>query len=200
MSDLPLAEYRQKSHQTAIAEQERANSQRVYAVLFELLQTSGVAQISLQQISKLSGISRTTLYRRWPSVDALILDAIADRVPAEIQLQPEMEARQAFSLMLHQLAYFLSSSLGRAFLKASLSIEDDISLQKRDALWQQRYQQITEIFQRLAPDHPNLDTVICMTLGSFYFQIFIRNEPADQPFIQSIVRSAQHLLQAKGDQ
>ena len=60
MSDLPLKKYRNKSQQALVSEQDRSNSQVIYEALFELLLSQGYANISLQQLSKLTGISRTT--------------------------------------------------------------------------------------------------------------------------------------------
>lgn len=200
MHDLPLIEYRKKSQQSLVAEQDRSNSQIVYDELYNLLLTQGYGSITLQQISKLTGISRTTLYRRWSSIDALILDAIAEKVQDFISIAAEIQPLDSLKTTLKQLAVFLQSPLGRAFLQASLSIQDEVSLRKRDDLWQQRYQQITTTFQRLlAQDKQGqcIDDIISMTLGSFYFHIFIQNQEVSDHFIDSIVRNTLTLLQSK---
>lgn len=197
MSDLPLEEYRKKSQKALIIEQDRSNSKLIYNVLFELLLSQGYGNITLQQISKLTGISRTTIYRRWSSIDALIIDAIASRVNDSISITTDLEPLDSLKIMLEQLAVFLQSSLGRSFLQASLSIKDEISLHKREILWQERYNLIAQAFQRLLPEgqeNQPIDDIISMTLGSFYFHIFIQNDKVNDDFIHSILKNSLALL------
>ncbi|WP_291374490.1 TetR/AcrR family transcriptional regulator [Acinetobacter sp. UBA6720] len=200
MSDLPLKKYRNKSQQALVSEQDRSNSQVIYEALFELLLSQGYANISLQQLSKLTGISRTTLYRRWSSLDDLIVDAIANKIQDSIEIPQELAPIDAFKIMLQQLAMFLQSPLGHSFLQASLNIKDEISIRKRQDLWHARYQLIAQSFQRLLPENQqqqNIHDIISMTLGSFYFQIFIENKKVDDSFINAVLRNSLTLLQSR---
>lgn len=200
MSDLPLKKYRNKSQQALVSEQDRSNSQVIYEALFELLLSQGYANISLQQLSKLTGISRTTLYRRWSSLDDLIVDAIANKIQDSIEIPQELAPIDAFKIMLQQLAMFLQSPLGHSFLQASLNIKDEISIRKRQDLWHARYQLIAQSFQRLLLENQqqqNIHDIISMTLGSFYFQIFIENKKVDDSFINAVLRNSLTLLQSR---
>ncbi|MFC3902677.1 transcriptional regulator, TetR family [Acinetobacter marinus] len=200
MRDLPLDEYRKKSQKSLISEQERSNSQLIYEALFAQLLSNGYGNINLQQLSKLTGISRTTLYRRWSSIDALIVDAIADKIQDEIAIPTDLEPVESLKVMLQQLAEFLQSPLGRAFLQAALAIKDEVTERKREALWQVRYQQIRQAFVRLLPTgkaHHDIDAIVKMTLGSIYFQIFIQNQQVDDAYIESILNHSMTLIQSK---
>lgn len=197
MSELPLEEYRKRSQQALIIEHDRSNSKVIYDVLFEQLLSQGYGNISLQQISKCTGISRTTLYRRWSSIDALIIDAIFDRVNDSISITTDLEPLDSLKIMLDQLALFLQSSLGRSFLQASLSIKDEVSIYKREILWQERYSLIKQAFQRLLvgeKENQPIDDIINMTLGSLYFHIFIQNKKVNDDFINSIIKKSLFLL------
>lgn len=200
MSDLPLKQYRQKSQDAAIHQQERASDSIIFAVLFQLMLEQSYESINLQQISKLTGISRTTLYRRWVSIDALTLDAIANKIQGSIRFetfnQPELELKYVFT----QLAIFLKSPLGHAFLQASLRINDEISEHKREHLWQKRYSEIYNLFEKIIPlnstfDPKHLHNVISMALGSFYFQIFIHKAEVTDQFIETILAKTLLLLE-----
>ena len=198
MTDLSLEEYRKKSQQFNVVEQERAHSQRIYHALFDLIMIQDYRSISLQQIYKITEISRTTLYRRWASIDELLLDAIADQVEHNIVIDEGVPAHDSLKMMLKGLAEFLQSSVGRAFLQASLAIRSEVSLEKRDMLWQTRYAQIYQVFQRLVSEGKTVqisDDLISMVLGSFYFHIFIKNMRVDDAFIESIYNKTLILLQ-----
>ncbi len=47
----------------------------VLATTFELLTKSGLAGVSVDEVSRRSGVAKTTIYRHWPSREALLLDA-----------------------------------------------------------------------------------------------------------------------------
>src|SRR5579871_945268 len=53
-----------------------ARSKRVVlAAAHELLTESGLSGVSVDEVSRRSGVAKTTIYRHWPSREALLLDA-----------------------------------------------------------------------------------------------------------------------------
>lgn len=55
---------------------ERAEKAIIEATLDLLAEESGVAGLSIEAVAARAGVGKTTIYRRWPSKDALILDAL----------------------------------------------------------------------------------------------------------------------------
>lgn len=47
----------------------------VLATTYELLTKSGLGGVSVDEVSRRSGVAKTTIYRHWPSREALLLDA-----------------------------------------------------------------------------------------------------------------------------
>lgn len=47
----------------------------VLAETYRQLSRSGLANVSIDEISRVSGVSKTTIYRHWPSRSALLIDA-----------------------------------------------------------------------------------------------------------------------------
>lgn len=199
MNDSSLEIYRKKSQQTLISEQDRTNSDIIYTAVFRLLVSEGYGNISLQQISKLTGISRTTIYRRWASIDALIINAIANKINDSIDIPTDQNSEENLKNLLVNLANFLQSPLGHAFLQASLGIKDEISLSQRDTLWQERYNLIYQVFNQINSniEQQMLNDIISMTLGSIYFHVFIKNQQVDERYIESITKITLNLLKVK---
>lgn len=199
MNNSSLEIYRKKSQQTLISEQDRTNSDIIYAAVFRLLVSEGYGNINLQQISKLTGISRTTIYRRWASIDALIINAIANKINDSIDIPTDQNSEENLKNLLVNLANFLQSPLGHAFLQASLGIKDEISLSQRDTLWQERYNLIYQVFHQINPsiEQQLLNDIISMTLGSIYFHVFIKNQQVDERYIESITKITLNLLKVK---
>jgi AcrR family transcriptional regulator len=53
---------------------------RVLTATLDLLTEAGLGGLTIDDVSKPSGVARTTIYRHWPNRNALIVDA-AERDP-----------------------------------------------------------------------------------------------------------------------
>ncbi|MEU5881598.1 TetR/AcrR family transcriptional regulator [Spirillospora sp. NPDC047279] len=56
---------------------ERADKAIIEATLDLLAEESGVAGVSIEAVAARAGVGKTTIYRRWPNKEALIVDALA---------------------------------------------------------------------------------------------------------------------------
>jgi AcrR family transcriptional regulator len=69
-----------------------ATEQSILRATIELLTEGGLAGATVDAIAQRSGCAKTTIYRRWPSRDALILDAF--RVAVQATAEEIAEARE----------------------------------------------------------------------------------------------------------
>src|SRR5450755_5201858 len=53
----------------------RRSRDRVRTTAFELLSESGVGGFTVDEVARRSGAAQTTIYRHWPSREALVIDA-----------------------------------------------------------------------------------------------------------------------------
>ena len=51
------------------------SKEAVLGVTYKLLSEGGIGGVSIDEVSRRSGVSKTTIYRHWPSRSALLLDA-----------------------------------------------------------------------------------------------------------------------------
>jgi AcrR family transcriptional regulator len=56
---------------------ERADKALIEATLDILAEEGGVAGVSIEAVAARAGVGKTTIYRRWPNKEALIIDALA---------------------------------------------------------------------------------------------------------------------------
>src|SRR5450631_2119609 len=75
----------------------RRSRDRVLTTAFELLSESGVGGFTIDEVARRSGVAKTTIYRQWPSREALVIDAcsrISDEqeVPDTGSLQGDVTA------------------------------------------------------------------------------------------------------------
>src|SRR5215472_5222689 len=53
----------------------------VMATTYKLLSEEGLAGVTVDAVARRSGVAKTTIYRHWPSREALLLDACARKGP-----------------------------------------------------------------------------------------------------------------------
>jgi AcrR family transcriptional regulator len=56
---------------------ERADKAIIDATLALLVEEGGVAEVTIEAVAARAGVGKTTIYRRWPNKEALIIDALA---------------------------------------------------------------------------------------------------------------------------
>ena len=56
----------------------------ILAVTYKLLSKEGIGGLSIDEVSRRSGVSKTTIYRHWPSRSALLMDACSKIGPAPV--------------------------------------------------------------------------------------------------------------------
>jgi AcrR family transcriptional regulator len=59
----------------------RHSKQVVMATTYELLSEEGMAGLTVDAVARRSGVAKTTIYRHWPSREALLLDVCAQMGP-----------------------------------------------------------------------------------------------------------------------
>ena len=59
----------------------RRSKDVVMATTYELVSEGGLAGVTVDAVARRSGVAKTTIYRHWPSREALLLDACAEMGP-----------------------------------------------------------------------------------------------------------------------
>ena len=59
----------------------RHSKELVMSTTYELLSEEGLAGVTVDAVARRSGVAKTTIYRHWPSREALLLDACAQMGP-----------------------------------------------------------------------------------------------------------------------
>ena len=114
--------------------------------LFELIE-QGYMSFNIAQIAKRAAVHETTIYRRWPTREALMMDAISEF--ANNQLQPSNSGSLAQDLRhnLGLIANLLQSQIGKTLIMLAFNPELSPELRQMTlTLWQERLQIGQKIF------------------------------------------------------
>jgi AcrR family transcriptional regulator len=104
-------------------------TEAVLASTLAELATSGLEALSVERIARQAEVNKTSIYRRWPTREALVaaalegvLDSVASRVPDTGSLRGDLLG------LLEPVVDFVGQATGRAVVRAALSDSSESSV------------------------------------------------------------------------
>jgi AcrR family transcriptional regulator len=181
-----------------INEDERVQRSKkaVLTATFQLLSKTGLTGVSIDEVSRRSGVAKTTIYRHWPSRSALVLDACS-------RLKPKSEAPDTGNLKddVTVLALNLASRLRTA--RWATVLPSMIDAGERDPelanLHSRMHGEMTTAFRAVIERsqqrgelsrHRRSTEVVAMILGPLFYRRWFSREPLDEGFVKRVVESA----------
>jgi AcrR family transcriptional regulator len=174
----------------------RRSRERVLTTTFELLGESGVGGFTVDEVARRSGVAKTTIYRHWPSREALVIDACS-------RITDEQEAPDTGSLEGDVTA--ILTNIGRLLGTARWSsvLPSIVDVAERDPEFADVHRRIQhghaaplrEVIERAAgrgeiPPTADRATMIAGLMGPLFYRRWFSREPIDEPFITRIVSNA----------
>src|ERR1700722_6991576 len=169
------------------------------AVLFETyrqLTQGGISGVSIDEVSRISGISKTTIYRHWPSRSALLIDACS-RIGNEPEVPNTGSLRGDLRALLTRLADQLQtanwSSVYPSIIDAA-ERDPEISVMQA-ALHKAFMAPFKAAIERAKakgeiPSNRVTTDLIATLVGPFFFRRWFSKEEIDANFINAIIESA----------
>lgn len=171
------------------------HTERIRSATVALLLDGGYAAVTFQAVAEQAGVSRATMYRRWPSRAALVAEAVRVAVSDAIAIPDTGSLRGDLVDILRSTASFISSPIGTAALMAGLEIGFGEDAHERRRLWDRRAKDFESVFDRARSrgeidedfDH---EAVLAMTAGAVYHRVIAMGRPVDEQWIQRVVDQA----------
>jgi AcrR family transcriptional regulator len=110
----------------------------------------GYAGLSVEAVAERAGVAKTTVYRRWPGKDEVVLDAIS-RLKGPIATAPGRSVREDLSYLMGAMrAQWINSRHGRVMrrLAADGNVRPELFRQFRDRLVAPRQAVLRSVLQR----------------------------------------------------
>ena len=168
----------------------------VLAETYRQLSQNGLANVSIDEISRVSGISKTTIYRHWPSRSALLIDACSRlggtaEVPDTGSLRGDLHA--LLSALAEQLQMASWSAVVPSIVDAAERDSDVLAMQVGwhkglmapfDAVVEQAKAR-GEVLSDADPQD-----LVAVTAGALFYRRWFSREPIDVRFVDAIVSAA----------
>jgi AcrR family transcriptional regulator len=153
----------------------------------------GIHGMSMDDLARRAGVSKATIYRRWPSKEALVLDALAHAI-RPFDLVDTGSLLGDLETYLRELGHRMETG------RTSDVLPDLISASARDAALREsldewvrhRRQPLNTILGRgvqrgeLAAD-ADLDTIIDALIGAFMYRRLLSHAPLDDAFVTRLL-------------
>ena len=162
---------------------------------YELLTQSGLTGVSVDEVSRRSGVAKTTIYRHWPSRESLLVDACS-----QLSARPQAPDTGTMRGDLEQLASHVTMRLRQPWATVMPSIIDaaerdtqlaglqaSIHSQMREAFITviERGKQRGEISKM-----QDARELVAAILGPIMYRRFFSREPLDEAFAKRVVDRA----------
>ena len=178
-----------------IDERVEKSKKTVLAATHELLQKFGLSGVTVDEVSRRSGVAKTTIYRHWPSRESLLLDACSQLssrppVPDTGRLRTDLETlASGVAARLHQpWATVMPSIIDAAERDKELAeLQSQIHAQMRGAFVTviERGQQRGEF-----PRAQDARELVASILGPLLYRRFFSREALNEGFAKKVVGRA----------
>jgi AcrR family transcriptional regulator len=178
----------------AIDERVRRSRETVLAATSELLFERGFAGVSVDEVSRRSGVAKTTIYRHWPTRADLLRDACAaistpQAVPDTGSLEPDLNA------LMTGLAELLSTAKWVSVMPSVIdAAERDPDIADVFTKLQRGYTLPIEtvilraVTKRELPEDTDVATLVAALTGPLFYRRWFSRDPLTEQFAKEIVR------------
>jgi AcrR family transcriptional regulator len=191
-----MKEHSSRSADPGSDERVRRSKEAVLAAANELLSETGFGGVSVDAVSKRSGVAKTTIYRHWPSRTALLLEACA-----KLGSRPEAPDTGSLRGDLTALAMYLAHQLRSACWATVLpsiidAAERDPEIAELQAClhagFLAPFRTVVERAKGRGELSPSQDPseVIASIAGPLFFRRWFSREALDESFVSGVVERA----------
>jgi AcrR family transcriptional regulator len=153
----------------------------------------GADSISISDIARRAEVHETSIYRRWPSKEHLLLDALLDYSEAKLPIPDTGTLRGDLIAFASAVTAYLDSPLGRTLARAMAVAGDDGALAAgRAQFWKSRLDLASAMIAR-AKDRgevaTDLDaaTALELVVAPPHFRALLTRQPVDEQAIGNLV-------------
>jgi AcrR family transcriptional regulator len=152
-----------------------------------------VSLISTVHIARKAGVSSATVYRWWPTKEALLLDAFLHKADHELVLKSEGSPLERLKEYVLQVGRFFTGENGTVVARLLTAIQDNAALRKEflERVYSPRDKEIRALVKEAIRLHQLpaamevtvfLDTIV----GPLLARLLIRHERIDEAFVSSV--------------
>ncbi|MFE8953537.1 TetR/AcrR family transcriptional regulator C-terminal ligand-binding domain-containing protein [Streptomyces althioticus] len=167
----------------------------VFRVVGELLLNEGIADLTFERVARLSGVSKTTLYKWWPSKGALALDGYFHAVEESLTFNDASDIRSALTAQLRAFTHLMTRTpAGRVVteLIGQSQADPELAAAFRTLYSSERRRLAAERLERAKKDGQiradvDVQVLVDQLWGAVYHRMLVPDEPVTDDFVVALV-------------
>lgn len=167
----------------------------VFRVVGEVLLEEGIADLTFERVARLSGVSKTTLYKWWPSKGALALDGYFHAVEETLAFEDTGDIRADLTRQLRAFAHIMTGTpAGRVVteLIGQAQTDEDLATAFRSLYSSERRRLAGERLLRAKEqgqirDDVDVQILVDQLWGAVYHRMLVPDEPVTDDFVVALV-------------
>lgn len=177
---------------------------RVIAATVELIDRIGYRSVTIDAVARASGVSKSTIYRHWPSRQALVLEAFSSATDESTEVADTGDAIADLRTYLLKLAFRLNLRGAGPIMTGLISDalnDQEFAKSFRVKVIEARRHAFLQILLRgqhrgqIRAD-VDLRSVVDAIYGSIHHRLLMTGDPIDEPFASALTDFAQQGLTA----
>jgi AcrR family transcriptional regulator len=168
----------------------QASNDAILKAALQLVTKRGFRAVTVDQIAAEAGVGKMTLYRRWPSKAALVMDSLMALIGSETDFPEAATAIESLRRQLDLQVAFFHSARGNLIrsLVAEAQSDTELSAAFRDRWLHPRREGVRQILQAAIKEGSlrrdiDIDAAIDLLYGSLYYRLLLGSGKLDERFV-----------------
>jgi len=160
-----------------------------------VLLAEGLGSLTIDRVARESGVSRTTIYKLWPSLGSLLLDGYFHAVEEELAFPDTGDIRADLTAQLRSFVRLMTTTpAGRVILELIGRSQSDpelvVEFRRRYSSHRRRLavrrMEEAQAAGQLRADL-ELESIVDQLWGAAYYRMLMPDQPIDQAFAETLV-------------
>jgi AcrR family transcriptional regulator len=171
----------------------RRSKEAVLETTYELLMEGGLAGVSVDEVSRRSGVAKTTIYRHWPARTALLLDACS-RIAPKFNIPNTGNLKDDLAELASSIAKLLRSKNFSSVLPSVIDAaeRDDQVAAVHSRIHAEHMAPLYVVIERARqrgelPRNSLAAEIVAAVVGPLFYRRWFSREPLDDRFVRAIV-------------
>ena len=167
---------------------------KILKAAYEMLNEVGFIDLTIEGVAAKAGVGKPTIYRRWKTKAALVMDAFLEAVNPEIAFPDRGSVKEDFREQMQKVVTLMTSSRGEvlASVIGCGQSNDELIAAFRDNWLIPRREDAKRIFQRgvergeLRKDI-DAEVAIDALYSPFFYRLLLKHQPLTNEFIDELI-------------
>jgi AcrR family transcriptional regulator len=186
-------ETRPKPVRSAGRPRSEASSTSILETAFRFLQRRPVSEISMIHIAREAGVSTATVYRWWPTKEALLLEAFLYSLKRDVVLEHTGSPLKSLKAYILDTGVLFSGENGIVVARLITAIQDNPTLRKEflKRIYSPHDKEIRAVVKEAIergdlPTDLDIATFLDSIFGPLVVRLLLRNQRIDSAFVASV--------------